>query len=79
MRPPYLRKYLSGVLRPFKGNNETSSPNLKCAFLDDDKKYPIVVDASLDGPSLEKLFHVLRKCKRNLRYCIDDIKASIFH
>src|SRR3954462_10183607 len=49
--------------------------HLRYAFLDDNKKYPVIVNASLKPEDEEKLLRTLRKYKRALGWTISDIKG----
>ena len=48
---------------------------LKYDFLDEDEKYPVIVNSKLDDASLEKLLVVLRKYRSVIGYSVDDIKG----
>lgn len=50
-------------------------PSLKYAFLDSERRFPIIVNANLDDPSLAKLIDLLRKYKGVIGYSIDDHKG----
>jgi len=48
--------------------------HLRYEFLDPKHKYPIIVNAKLNSPQLEKLLDALRKYRGAINYSIDDIK-----
>ncbi|XP_056695038.1 uncharacterized protein [Spinacia oleracea] len=49
--------------------------HLKYAFLDDNKDFPVIVNAALDDSQLSKLLTVLRMKKKAIGYSIDDLKG----
>ena len=50
-------------------------PHLRYEFLDPDHQFPVIVNAKLDGPQLEKSLSVLRKHRRAIHYINDDMKG----
>src|SRR5438270_11203917 len=51
-------------------------PNhLRYSFLDEQKKYPVIINASLNSEEEEKLLKILRKYKQAIGWTIDDIKG----
>jgi len=49
--------------------------HLKYKFLDSAHEFPIIVNAKLDGPQLEKFLDVLRKHSGAIGYSINDIQG----
>src|SRR3954464_5616483 len=56
-------------------NKKMNIRSLSYAFLDENKKYPVIVNASLKPEDEEKLLRTLRKYKRALGWTISDIKG----
>ena len=51
-------------------------PNhLRYSFLDEQKKYPVIINASLNSEEEEKLLRILRRYKQAIGWTIDDIKG----
>src|SRR4051812_22830212 len=51
------------------------SSHLRYAILDEDKRYPVVANASLTKVEEEKLLRISRDYKQALGWTIDDIKG----
>ncbi|XP_048498093.1 uncharacterized protein LOC125496624 [Beta vulgaris subsp. vulgaris] len=49
--------------------------SLKYVFLGDNETYPLIVNSTLNGPSLDKLLCVLKQHQSAIRYTINDIKG----
>jgi len=47
--------------------------NLKYAYLEDKKKFPVIISASLDAKQEEKLLLVLKKHKKAIGWTLADI------
>src|SRR5436189_5046759 len=50
-------------------------PHLRYAFLEDEKNYPIIINASLGKIEEEKLLRVLRYHKATIDWTISDLKG----
>src|SRR3954464_5591709 len=51
-------------------------PNhLRYSLLDEQKKYPVIINASLNSEEEEKLLRILRRYKQAIGWTIDDIKG----
>jgi hypothetical protein len=49
--------------------------NLKYAYIDDKKIYPIIVSSKLSGKEEERLLEILRKHRGAMGYTLDDLKG----
>src|SRR5436190_13162645 len=50
------------------------SNHLRYSFLDEQKKYHVIIKASLNSEEEEKLMRILRRYKQTLGWMIEDIK-----
>ena len=48
---------------------------LKYAYLEENKKCPVVISSSLTTPQEECLLEVLKRCKKTIRWKISDLKG----
>jgi hypothetical protein len=49
--------------------------DLKYAYIDDRKIYPIIISATLSGKEEERLLEILRKHRGAMGYTLDDLKG----
>jgi hypothetical protein len=49
--------------------------NLKYAYIDDKKIYPIIISSKLSGKEEERLLEILRKHRGAMGYTLDDLKG----
>src|SRR3954471_18332406 len=54
---------------------KTLPNHLRYSFLDEQKKYPVIINASLNSEEEEKLLRILRRYKQAIGWTIDDIKG----
>ena len=82
--PRQSHRDILGVEEPTPNKEEECPPkvelkplpsHLRYAFLDSSHRFPVIVNANLDGPQLEQLLDVLRKHRGAIGYSIDDIRG----
>ena len=54
---------------------KTLPDDLKYAFIDEKKIYPVIISAKLSGQEEERLLGVLRKHRGAMGYTLDDLKG----
>ena len=55
---------------------KTLSERLKHAFLGDEQTYPVLISSSLTSNQKDKLLHVLKKCKKKIRWTLKGMKDT---
>jgi len=66
---------LSTTIQPSTPELKPLPSNLKYAYLDDSKSFPVIIYASLVDEQLEKLLSVLKKHKKAIGWTLVDIPA----
>jgi hypothetical protein len=49
--------------------------DLKYAYIDDKKIYPVIINSKLSGKEEERLLEILRKHRGAMGYTLDDLKG----
>jgi hypothetical protein len=86
LRQPELLKYnlpvgdLGTTLPPKKDPVFDLKPlpdDLKYAYIDDKKIYPVIISSKLSGKEEERLLEILRKHRGSMGYTLDDLKGFL--